>query len=219
MKRRDITGQIFGRLTAIKFAKIDDKKKTVWFFKCSCNPKKIVEKSLNNVIQGVTKSCGCLGIEQYRINGHLRLRHGMSRSRPYNILMAIKKRCTNKKHPYYKNYGGRGISFDPRWKKFENFWEDMKETYKDNLEIDRIDNNMGYSKNNCRWTTEKENCNNRRSHRFITYRGETHNITQWAEKIGMPIKLIYDRIVRFHWPVEKAFNKPKHTRIWTKKRI
>ena len=92
------------------------------------------------------KSCGChKGV------------HGMSKTRIYKIWEDMKKRCDNKSNKYYKNYGGRGISYDPKWSNFTNFYEDMKYTYEDNLTLDRIDNNGNYCKDNCQWITHSVN--------------------------------------------------------------
>ena len=89
-------------------------------------------------------------------------KHGLSRSREYKCWSALKGRCLNKKNALYKDYGARGITVCERWHKFENFYEDMGPCPKD-FQIDRIDNNKGYTKENCRWTTRVINSRNRRS--------------------------------------------------------
>jgi len=88
--------------------------------------------------------------------------HGMSGSKEYACWRALKNRCTNEKNVQYKDYGGRDITVCDRWMKFENFYEDMGKC-PEGYEIDRIDNNLGYFKENCRWTTKTINSRNRRS--------------------------------------------------------
>jgi hypothetical protein len=114
----------------------------------------IVERRTQQV--KLHKSCGCAT--------HLKanFKHDMSRTRQYKIWADIKTRCTNPNNSHYYLYGGRGITYDKRWEKFENFWEDMKEGYQDDLTIDRIDSDGNYIKDNCRWVTRTIQSTNRK---------------------------------------------------------
>jgi hypothetical protein len=124
---------------------------------CECGNSLIVSnKSLKS---GNTKSCGCLKLEA--LVGRS-TKHGMSRTRFYKIWLHMKERCNDQNSQYYRYYGGRGISYDPRWETFQNFRDDMVSTYQDNLELDRIDPNGNYCKDNCQWSTESHQAYNQR---------------------------------------------------------
>ena len=158
----DITGQKFGKLTAIYRAP-SNKRWHKWLFKCDCG--KYTIKIKNIVISGSTKSCGCIG----KI-------HGMWGSRLYWIWHSMRSRCERKKHKGYKYYGGNGIKVCERWIQFINFRNDMNNSYLLHLKkfgekdttIDRINNRLGYSKENCRWVTTKEQHANAKHHNQFT---------------------------------------------------
>lgn len=121
----------------------------------------------------------------------------------------MKSRCYNKNDKRYKDYGGRGIIVCDEWldkeNGFMNFYQwAMASGYKDNLTIDRIDNNGNYKPNNCRWATDKEQSRNRRSNHLIKYKNETHCIAEWAEKLNIKQTVLIQRIYTYKWSIEKA---------------
>jgi hypothetical protein len=122
----------------------------------------------------------------------------------YNVWRAIKRRCTNPNAKDYGRYGGRGISMCTEWINFDVFVKDVYPNYIKGLEIDRIDNSGNYNKLNCRWVTRKENCNNRRSNKVFEYKGETMTLTQWAEKVGLDVQTVWQRIYKLGWSFEKS---------------
>jgi len=128
----------------------------------------------------------------------------MTKDRIYKCWQDIKKRCDNPKNKSYKNYWWRWITYDIRWEKFELFYEDMKEWYKEHLTIDRKGNDWNYNKDNCRWATKKEQANNKRTCRYITYNWETLNLTQWCKKLNLNENLISDRVNKLWWDEFKA---------------
>lgn len=144
---KDLTGQKFGRWTVIGFA--CRKERNYWNCKCECGTARAVSQS--NLVTNISTSCGC----------KTRL-HGMYGTKINKVWNSMRDRCNNPKHPYYNRYGGRGIVVCERWNEFINFYNDMHATYKEGLELDRINNDGNYEPSNCRWTTRKEQCNNKR---------------------------------------------------------
>ena len=148
-----------------------------------------------------------------KLSGRIQPTHGMSYSRMYRIWLGMKTRCYNEKDKSYKRYGGRGIKMCDEWKHdFKAFcgWS-MENGYADNLSIDRKDVNGNYEPANCRWTTQKEQANNRQHHRLLTYNGKTQTIAHWADELGIGFHTIRNRIELRHWSIEKALStRPKH---------
>lgn len=141
---------------------------------------------------------------------HSRYRHGMSGSRPYAIWNGIHTRCYNEKSPSYGRYGGSGIRMCERWRKdFSNFWEDMKDTYFDGAQIDRIDNSKGYCKSNCRWVTIKEQARNKGSVTLYKYGDELLTSFEIDKKLKLKPGTVRARILYYKWPVEKAITTAK----------
>ena len=112
-------------------------------------------------------------------------KHGR-RTKIYGVWVTMRQRCTKKYSPKYRFYGGRGISVCERWEKFKNFYEDMGMYYREGLTLDRKDTNGNYSKENCRWITQKEQCRNTRNNVFIEFNGEKKCLAEWAEITGIP---------------------------------
>lgn len=128
-------------------------------YRCVCGKLKLIRQ--HHVNNGNIKSCGCRRWESQRLAV---TKHGMSKTRIFNIWQHILRRCNNPKSDKWKNYGGRGISVCKKWGKFKNFYDwAIKNGYSDKLEIDRKNNNGNYKPSNCRWTTKKVNANNRRN--------------------------------------------------------
>lgn len=153
-------GEKFGRLTVLSLTSIDKYYHKHYLCQCSCGNQKIVNES--NLRTGCTKSCGCLQKEN-------RIKHNMHKTRFYKIWQDMIIRCTNRNHKSYKNYGGRGIKVCNEWKNFICFKNDMYESYLKHFNqyhdttLDRINNNLGYSKENCTWKTNLEQQWNRQN--------------------------------------------------------
>lgn len=183
-KFNDLTGQKFGKLTVIKYLGLDKGKHSLWLCQCKCG--KQTKVNTCHLKSGHTKSCGCLHKEVVSGKNCNFYKHGKTKTRQHNLWTGIIDRCYNTKNQDYYNYGGRGIGVCKEWldKKegFINFYNwAMENGYKDNLTIDRIDNNKNYEPNNCRWATVEDQAKNRRCNHLITYKGKTHNLKEWAK--------------------------------------
>jgi hypothetical protein len=183
----DLTGRRFGRLTVL-YVSGRKHNRLLWHCECDCGNE--IDLTSNRLlhVKG-TKSCGCLRKE---VSAKRATKHGLSNTRIYKIWSGIKDRCLNLNDTAYKHYGGRGIKICNRWLDFQNFYDDMIETYSDDLTIDRIDFNGDYEPSNCRWATQGEQVNNTRRCKFITYKGETDTVKRICEKYNVK----YDRVVR-----------------------
>ena len=102
----------------------------------------------------------------------------------YGSWYSMKQRCKNPNNHSYKDYGGRGITYPEKWETFEGFREDMEPTYKKGLFMDRINNDDGYSKENCRWATRKVNNRNKRRHIWVNYQNRKMTLAEYAELTG-----------------------------------
>ena len=125
----------------------------------------------------------------------------------YQSWFNMKTRCTNKKSPDYKRYGGRGILVTPEWYSFKNFLIDMLPTYQVGLTIDRIDNNKGYSKENCRLATAKEQANNTRNierAKKYEYKGVRKRVSEWAKEFGIKRTTLDMRLRNYKWSIIKS---------------
>lgn len=201
MKALDLTGQTFGRLTALR---VEHKSRhRGWVCRCQCgNEKWVMTGSLTD---GHTRSCGCFDRER-------RVKHGFAikgkaRPRTYQAWADMIQRCQNANLLSYKNYGGDGIQVCPEWRDFATFLRDMGEA-PPGTSLDRIDNDADYAPGNCRWATRREQANNRRTNSVLTAFGKTQTIAQWARELNLCEDTLRHRLTRYGWSAERALTEP-----------
>lgn len=194
--RKDLTGQVYGRLKVIEVDEVLSTKRTFWVCECICGNKKTVRS--DSLQDGSVKSCGCLKKEQDRKNLEANHSHKMSKTRIYQELQGVKARCLNNNNKRYENYGGRGIKICDEWmQSFESFrdWS-FENGYSDTLTIDRINNDGNYEPGNCRWVDNKTQCNNRGSNIIIKYKDENLTMMQVSEITGINYAVLNSRYIR-----------------------
>ncbi len=195
-----MTGKKFDRLTVISYAGLSGKYlKAYWNCKCDCGNE--VVKCGKDIRRGSTRSCGCLIGDTTALRN---VTHGLSKTPEYGVYYGMRNRCLNPKEPSYSAYGGRGISICDRWlNSFEDFLADMgkRPSQEHSLERKNVDGN--YCLENCKWATEMEQANNKRSNVFLTWNGETLTIGQWTRRLGLSHNTIQDRL-KYGWPIERV---------------
>jgi hypothetical protein len=206
-RRPDLTGQKFGRLTVVGFSHVDIKRFAHWQVVCDCGVLHTVRGF--SLTSGHTQSCGCRQREDIVARN---TRHGRARTSEYRTWLAMKQRCSNPRDKEYSHYGGRGITVCDQWKiSFDSFLTDMGKR-PPGAWLDRIDNNRGYSPDNCRWVTPKESSRNFSRNVCITWNNTTRCLAEWADVLGFNYQTIYNRLFAYGWPIEKAFTTPVHSK-------
>ncbi len=179
----DVSNRKFGRLTALCLLRhTGPKGQRIWHCMCECG--KEINTRQCGLMSGNTKSCGCS-----------RRRHNASHTKTYFVWRSMISRCYQPSSQVFHLYGARGIRVCRRWRKFENFLYDMGKA-PSGFSLDRIDNNRGYNKKNCRWASQLQQCGNMRTNHMITYRGRTLHASGWARSLGIKVPTIFARLRR-----------------------
>lgn len=209
---KDFTPETFGRLTTIgpRFYLPAPPGKRAKYIphnvcECLCGSVRVYQSS--RLVAGNNKSCGCLYADSRKTCAAT---HGKSKSPEYLNWRAMLQRCYDQSQKHYSNYGGRGIRVCDRWQGkdgFQVFLADMGQRPIGQKYIDRLDNDGPYSPENCRWASNKEQCNNKRNCRYFTIDGVTKTMTQWAEANGLCRHCVKKRIAK-GWSIEKAISTP-----------
>lgn len=200
-KINDLSGCRFGRLTVISRAE-NKGSRVCWLCLCDCGGTTITRG--DTLRGGTAESCGCLQKEGMSARTKT---HGMHRTKIYAVWQSMKHRCHTPTHKAYHRYGGRGITVCDRWMdSFENFVSDMGDRPTKGHSIERIDNNKGYSPDNCKWATSREQNNNTSSTVKISFLGKTQSIAQWAREYGLHPSTLGKRLK--YMSVHDALNTP-----------
>lgn len=175
---KNIIGTKYSKLTILEYLGSDSKYRSMVKVVCECG--NITKVRLSALKYGSTTSCGCANKEAVKKSATT---HGLSKTPLYRVWAGIKSRCLNPKSNAYKHYGGRGIDLYHYWAKdFRNFlYWCIKNGWEKGLEIDRIDNNKGYSPDNCRIVTDAINSRNKRNNHYITIGGKTMVLQDWCK--------------------------------------
>lgn len=203
-KLNDLVGGKYGRLTVIERAGSTVHKKALWRCRCDCGKEVVVIGS--HLLKGNTNSCGCYKSDKTseRMSSHKK-----SKTRLYHIWKNMRQRCENPNKPDYLYYGGKGVIVSESWSEYSSFekWA-LANGYANNLTIDRINVNGNYCPENCRWVTMTEQARNMSRNRIITYKGESHCLSEWGEMLGISAKVLGHRINTYGWSIERAFTTP-----------
>lgn len=176
-------------------------------FKCECGEE--FTASIYKVKILHTRSCGCLHRRELTERN---TKHGLRHLVEYSLWLNMKQRCTNPNFINFKDWGGRGITMCERWiNSFENFYEDMGSQPAKRMGIDRVNNELGYSKENCRWATQKQQNNNKRNNKVIEYMGRTQTLSQWCEELGLVYSRIFHRFSRGGKSIHDIFTIEKYS--------
>ena len=191
----DLVGQRFGRLLVLGYVgRMVNGRHSIWLCGCDCGQEKEILRSA--LIQGRTKSCGCLQSElASKTASTMNVTHGDSGSVEHLAWRNMLTRCYYDKCDHYGAYGGRGITVCNRWRSYENFLADLGRK-PDGFTLERIDTNKSYEPSNCKWATWHDQHRNRRSNHNITINGETMILTDWCRRYGKNISTVSGRLSR-----------------------
>jgi hypothetical protein len=191
-----VEGKRFNFLTVVS---IENNKKCK--VKCDCGNQKII--SILELNMGRHKSCGC---KKNKMISDRLLKISKNKTHLYYRWAGMIARCNNKNHHAYKNYGGRGITVCERWKNFNLFFDDMGSSYKKGMSIDRIDNNLGYCKENCKWSTPIEQARNTRRNIIIETPNGKMSLPEACEFFKISYSALKQRIKKLKWSGSRLFS-------------
>lgn len=180
--------------------------------RCSCGIEATV--LVYGLVDGRTRSCGCLKRETAAANGRSTSTHGKRRHSLYGTWRQMHQRCSNTEHVGFTNYGGRGVKVCAEWRDaaaFIDYVEKHLGPKPAGFTLDRIDNDKGYEPGNVQWASPGEQQRNSRRARIITHNGRTMNLVDWANEAGLPFSLVSNRL-RAGWTMERAIDPTRRNR-------
>lgn len=181
-----------------------NRKRSYWWCDCVCGKRSLVRD--DHLKSKRVVSCGCFkkksSVGRPETHGSCKNRKSTSE---YSAWMSLKSRCLNPNSPNYKDYGGRGITVCDRWlNSFENFLEDMGKRPAKNYSINRINNDLGYSPENCRWDTSTNQASNTRINRYIELYGIRKSLAEWSRRTSISTYILTRRLDCYKWSVVDA---------------
>lgn len=203
MNPDEYIGRRFGKLVVVGYDGMRKGRQSFWNCVCDCG--KCITTAGCRLRNGTCQSCGCL---KGKKNNKFNLKHNMSKTRLYREWARVVFRGSSENWNNAHRYIKRGITVCDEWKKFEPFMEwALANGYDDGLTIDRIDNDKGYSPDNCRWISHKMQQRNKGNTIYVEYRGEKKPLVEWVEELNVDYRLVYARLRR-GWKIEDAFERP-----------
>jgi hypothetical protein len=201
-ERIDITGQTFGKWTALEYAGNQR-----WKCRCACGAERTRDGRSLRLCRSV--SCKRCSLAEK----HPRTTHGHARTRLHRIWLGMRRRCLNTDDAAFRRYGARGIVIDPAWNDFTAFhaWA-IANGYLDHLTLDRRNNDGPYSPINCRWATHAQQNRNYSRVIYVDYNGKREPLIDLAERFGLNPATLRQRVQRFGWDIERALNTPAPTK-------
>lgn len=203
-------GTVFDRLTVVD-GPIRQGGKCKYRCRCKCTRETVVRGTHLLSEHHPTRSCGCL---RHDVQQALNTTHGGTGTRLYGIWRGMHNRCNRRNNRDWPRYGGRGITIHHKWKDYPSFrdWA-LANGYRDDLSIDRIDNDAGYSPENCRWATTKQQSRNKRNSKMVTAFGQIRTAKDWEESnlCTVNYSTLFSRLCR-GWDVERAILAPPRIR-------
>lgn len=197
----DLVGRRVNHLVVISREGRDKNRNSLWKCRCDCG-KEILVRGFTLRSHDIF-SRGC---ENKRC-----ITHGESKTKLYHVWQGMKNRCSNSNYHQYYLYGGRGISVCDEWMDYIVFKEwALSHGYQLGLTLDRINTDGNYCPENCRWVTQKEQQNNKRTNRTIAYNGETHSLMEWCELLQLNYERVSSRL-DYGWTFEDAISLPKNS--------
>lgn len=201
--KTDLQGFRSGSLVALEPTEERLNREVAWLCRCDCGNEHLVARG--NLKRRMVKSCGCMKVGMPTKHGHA---SDGEPSPTYRSWISMRVRCESPRADEYPRYGGRGIKVCARWRRFENFLEDMGER-PEGTSIDRIDNDGDYTPENCRWATQARQNRNKSVSLEITAFGQTRNLADWADDSNFSYSMLRKRIVERGWSPERALTQPR----------
>lgn len=212
-KPENLEGVRFNMLTGLNPVRTTPQGHWYWLFRCDCGQEKEIRAS--HAKSGQIKSCGCAHGD---LIAKQRTKHGYWKggvSAPeYSAWCMARTRCHNPNNHAYPRYGARGLTMCDRWRfgengrsGFECFIADMGNRPSRKHSLDRVDNNKGYSPDNCRWATREEQMRNTRQRHLVTFEGRAMTAADAADLAGIPRSVVWQRLFR-GWSADRALTTP-----------
>jgi len=197
-------GQVYGRLTLLRLEHMltgTGAVRAYWRCRCECGNEVLTQ---SGTLRSTSKCPDCAPVEG---RGWHRVTHGYTRggkpSPVYTAWQSMWSRCRDPKNKRYADYGGRGITVDERWRTFEGFIDSMGAPPEPDMQLEREDNDKGYSPENCVWATRSQQGRNKRNNVKLTYQGRTQLMIEWCEELGLRYDTVKRRAQK-GWTAEEA---------------